>query len=132
MGSKPSPWPPWLLTAFSFFVGLLAGLSACPLLFAPAASCVPVAEAPSSSLVHTSNHPSELSRPAAPKGWTYYSVYRGLPSDPQLTQKLPSQAGQDAEVLALFNSKSGGYFVDLAANDAYHWSNTLHLEQQLG
>ena len=40
-----------------------------------------------------------------------------------------SQARQDEIVVALFGGKTGGYYVDLAANDATHWSNTYALEQ---
>jgi len=74
----------------------------------------------------------QFSRPLAPKGWSFYAVWAGHPSDPLLKETLTSQCGQDSTVQALYNNKRGGYFVDLAANDAIHWSNTLHLEQQLG
>lgn len=40
-----------------------------------------------------------------------------------------SQVGQDELVLSLLKRKRNGYFVDLAANDAIHWSNTHALEQ---
>ncbi|KAL7556850.1 hypothetical protein ACA910_016322 [Epithemia clementina (nom. ined.)] len=41
-----------------------------------------------------------------------------------------SQARQDEIVVALLGGKRKGYFVDLAANDATHWSNTFALEQE--
>ena len=43
-----------------------------------------------------------------------------------------SQAGQDSIVAALFGGKRGGYFVDLAANDAVKISNSIHLERAFG
>jgi hypothetical protein len=39
---------------------------------------------------------------------------------------------QDEIVLALFRGKRGGYFVDLAANDAVALSNTFALETDYG
>ena len=57
---------------------------------------------------------------------------------PRLTQEeLPqnawhSQVQQDALVAYLLNCKRGGFFVDLAANDAVEISNTFSLEQLLG
>lgn len=42
-----------------------------------------------------------------------------------------SQARQDEIVAALLRHKKSGYFVDLAANDATHWSNTYALERSL-
>ena len=43
--------------------------------------------------------------------------------------KWLSQAKQDMMVLTLFGDKSGGYFVDLAANDFRIYSNTYNMEQ---
>ena len=38
-----------------------------------------------------------------------------------------SQIGQDRCVAALFQDRRGGYYIDLAANDAISLSNTYHL-----
>lgn len=43
-----------------------------------------------------------------------------------------SQNNQDWFVSTLLSCKWGGYFVDLAANDAVHFSNTLMLERDYG
>ena len=43
-----------------------------------------------------------------------------------------SQIEQDKVVLALFGNQSGGYFIDLAANDPMHFSNSYSLEQWFG
>ena len=43
-----------------------------------------------------------------------------------------SQAGQDRLVLKLLQGKTSGFFVDLAANDALHLSNTRALERDFG
>lgn len=42
-----------------------------------------------------------------------------------------SQAGQDAEAYRIFR-KTGGFFVDIGANDGLYLSNTLWLERQHG
>ena len=43
---------------------------------------------------------------------------------PHISSSWYSQARQDEIVAALLGGKRNGYFVDLAANDASHWSNT--------
>ena len=55
-------------------------------------------------------------------------AFRGPP--PQAHQEWFGQAGQDKLVMDLFRGKRGGYFVDLAANDARTFSNTFALEQR--
>ena len=45
------------------------------------------------------------------------------------TKRYPSQFGQDRKVIDLFDGKSNGYFIDLAANDAHALSNTYALEK---
>jgi len=47
-------------------------------------------------------------------------------------EKWFSQAAQDQVVSALLKEKRGGYFVDLAANDAIHLSNSYALERSFG
>lgn len=42
-----------------------------------------------------------------------------------------SQIGQDRCVAALFQDRRGGYYIDLAANDAISLSNTYHLDRNL-
>lgn len=68
-------------------------------------------------------------------GWATPVVYVG--SDANNQQKTPgfdarwtSQAGQDRTLFRLFGGKRGGYFIDLAANDAVALSNTFTLEQE--
>jgi len=46
--------------------------------------------------------------------------------------QMHSQVGQDWLVASLLGCKHGGYFVDLAANDAEILSNTLMLERDFG
>jgi Methyltransferase FkbM domain len=66
------------------------------------------------------------------KGWQTLNVYYGstdlkeksLPPE----QRFFSQARQDECVLSLLNNRIGGYFVDLASNDATILSNTYSLE----
>jgi hypothetical protein len=75
-------------------------------------------------------------------GWTTIQVYTG----PKQASVLPlsessgsehdtsqpqfyAQARQDELVIALLRNRTGGYFVDLAANDATLLSNTAALEQ---
>lgn len=66
-------------------------------------------------------------------GWHTIDVFYG---DKDLlaideNQRWFSQVKQDEIVATLFESKIGGYFVDLAANHAVTLSNTLGLERQL-
>ena len=53
-------------------------------------------------------------------------------SGPPMAGTWHSQYGQDREVAALLGCKRRGYFVDLAANDPVHFSNTLALERDFG
>lgn len=48
------------------------------------------------------------------------------------TSPPPSQVGQDLAVFSYLGNKTGGFFVDLAANHYYTLSNTFFLEQHLG
>lgn len=69
-------------------------------------------------------------------GWHQIDVFFGesshletlIPSDKEWT----SQVDQDRTVFRLLNNKTGGYFVDLAANDATDLSNTYTLESRYG
>jgi len=66
-------------------------------------------------------------------GWHTIQVFYGKKS--LLKFKRPnqqwfSQSNQDEIVASLFQNKTNGYFVDLAANDAVYLSNTLALERQ--
>ena len=75
-------------------------------------------------------------------GWSSIHVFYGnaslLPESSDITRfKFDhttwfSQVRQDEVVATLFNSKKNGYFVDLAANDAVHISNTYALETNFG
>jgi hypothetical protein len=62
------------------------------------------------------------------KGWHTIHVFYGS-SPERSSPEWHSQVGQDELVASLF--PHGKYFVDLAANDAIHWSNTYALEQKL-
>ena len=64
------------------------------------------------------------------RGWATPAVYVGDMRDVGMDSKWTSQLGQDRTVFHLFKGKTGGFFVDLAANDAVILSNTLTLEQQ--
>ena len=65
-------------------------------------------------------------------GWAMVAVYVGNKTEPTLNARWTSQVGQDRTIVNLFKGKRGGFFVDLAANDAVRLSNTLTLEQQYG
>ena len=65
-------------------------------------------------------------------GWDSVDVFYGSTAtfERTLPQDLEwfSQAGQDEVVMSLLRYKEGGYFIDLAANDATLLSNTYVLE----
>jgi hypothetical protein len=64
-------------------------------------------------------------------GWKTIDVFYGktqLPED-NPNQRWYSQVGQDEIVMALLNNKQGGYFIELAANDALTLSNSYSLER---
>jgi hypothetical protein len=65
-------------------------------------------------------------------GWNQIDIFVGqVPDDAEILsveKRMFSQARQDEIVLALFNYKRDGYYVDLAANDAQYMSNTYGLE----
>jgi hypothetical protein len=65
-------------------------------------------------------------------GWVFPAVYVGQIPEPALDTLWTSQVGQDKTISLLFNYKTSGFFVDLAANDAVFLSNTLTLEQHYG
>lgn len=62
------------------------------------------------------------------KGWKTISVFVGDSTYGSPT-RWNSQVKQDETVAAIFNHKTNGYFVDLAANDAVNMSNTWSLER---
>ena len=64
-------------------------------------------------------------------GWKSIQVFTGLVDDwGTRNQTWFSQAKQDQLVAALFRGKRNGFFVDLAANDAEVYSNTVALERE--
>lgn len=69
--------------------------------------------------------------PSADNGeWAWRALYLGNASLPiALNNRWTSQVGQDRTIVDLFDKKKGGFFLDLAANDASFLSNTLTLEQ---
>lgn len=64
--------------------------------------------------------------------WKMVALYRGNATDGLSRKKWTSQKAQDKTIFHLFGNKTGGYFVDLASNDAFKLSNTWTLEQQQG
>ena len=65
--------------------------------------------------------------------WVWTARFRGNATRPShLGAAWPAQVGQDRTVSEIFDGKRGGFFVDLAANDASYLSNTLMLEQAFG
>ena len=66
-------------------------------------------------------------------GWKSIQVFYGqkdfLIRDIPSNQTWYSQGSQDELIMALFQGKRNGYFIDLAANDAVMLSNTLALER---
>jgi hypothetical protein len=67
-------------------------------------------------------------------GWKVVGYYRGISEAfwKKYEQLWSSQVGQDKTIVRIFHGKRGGYFVDLAANDAVFLSNSLALEQHYG
>jgi hypothetical protein len=67
-------------------------------------------------------------------GWVNLQVFAGRADllHKRARAKWHSQVKQDEIIAALLKDKREGYFVDLAAHDAVHFSNTLALEKQLG
>lgn len=67
------------------------------------------------------------------KGWKEITFWIGdvadEPTNSNLLQSF-SQVGQDEFVLEILRNKRNGYFVDLAANNASHMSNTVMLERR--
>lgn len=76
----------------------------------------------------------------AQNGWRSIEVFYGKLQDPRPpsesatsnTNRWFSQSEQDQIVSRLLKQKRHGYFVDLAANDARKWSNSLALERDFG
>lgn len=77
---------------------------------------------------------SELRTALRTHGWALAAVYIGTPGivpvHPALAARWTSQVGQDRTITKIFQNKKGGFFIDLAANDAVEFSNTLTLEQE--
>lgn len=68
------------------------------------------------------------------KGWSTAVFFVG---NSTLTEKTDiveynSQVGQDRLILEILGNKSGGYYVDLASNEAKYISNTFTLETYFG
>eukprot|EP00961_Rhodomonas_salina_P203429 2744974-Rhodomonas_salina.1 len=65
------------------------------------------------------------------QGWKVVGYFHGQ-SWPNISARWTSQARQDRTIVDVFGGKRGGFFVDLAANDAVQISNTVTLEQEYG
>ena len=61
-------------------------------------------------------------------GWHQIDVFYGNTSHLQAKDGWSSQIKQDETVWQLLHNLDGGYFIDLAANDAANISNTYALE----
>jgi hypothetical protein len=61
-------------------------------------------------------------------GWKTIHVFVGDDKHFEVDKNAGSQVGQDRLVAAMLGNQTGGYFVDLAANDATFLSNSLRLE----
>lgn len=99
----------------------------------------------SSSSTTTSTNPMDTARATTARhtagdndnGWQTLHVYYGSTDQKEKTllpsgRRFFSQARQDECVLSLLRNRTGGYFVDLAANDATILSNTYALERHYG
>lgn len=77
---------------------------------------------------------STLRQALRANGWALAAVYVGTPGvikpNSALNARWTSQWGQDRTVARIFENKSKGFFIDLAAHDAVALSNTLTLEQE--
>lgn len=70
------------------------------------------------------------------KGWSSIEVFYGTDQHLEIPARYQnvtwySQVTQDRVISSLLHNKKNGYFVDLAANDAVHLSNTYGLERNL-
>ena len=67
-------------------------------------------------------------------GWKTLYVYYGKKDHlVELSEnEVFSQAKQDEYILSMLSNKKGGFFVDLAANDATFLSNSYKLERDHG
>lgn len=79
-------------------------------------------------------HVQRLQQQLRDKGWQLIAHWVGEHQHTEFvsditTRVWTSQSGQDRLVVHLMKGKKGGYFVDLAANDAADLSNTLTLEK---
>jgi Methyltransferase FkbM domain len=81
---------------------------------------------------------SRMQRNSVSDGWHSIEVFYG-DRDRLETYMIPdgeattfAQANQDYVILALLRNKTGGYFIDLASNDATILSNTYRLERYHG
>lgn len=73
--------------------------------------------------------PSQLAPPST--SWFWTGVYIGNSTKFDfLSKRWTSQAGQDRTIVDIFDGKRGGFFLDLASNDPWHFSNTLTLDQE--
>jgi FkbM family methyltransferase len=80
--------------------------------------------------VHEMNEPKvHLVGGGSPSEWKEIKVFAGPEVILGRKGQLHSQVAQDWIVASLLGCRSGGFFVDLAANDAMGLSNTLMLER---
>lgn len=82
------------------------------------------------NLVSTNIH--DLHNQLQPIGWALAAIWIGNLTDLSFNSRWTSQVGQDKTIVKLFHEMRNGFFIDLAANDAVEFSNTLTLEQEFG
>lgn len=89
---------------------------------------------PPRAYVNVKDLPSVVPPPESSSGWQTVNVFYGSVVEPPSDQRIKyySQVRQDEAVLSLLRNKTGGYFVDLAANNATDLSNTYALEREFG
>lgn len=115
----------WLLILLGFILGHFHGrwYTFCSELFRSEQTTTGASTSSSSSIQKEGNDHDD-------DGWTTIQIFRGVNASHQMRNKRwHSQARQDELVVALLRNKTNGYFVDLAANDAVHLSNTYSLER---
>jgi hypothetical protein len=97
-------------------------------------SLQPPLSASSSSSTTTTTTTTTSVHAQQKEGWATIDVFYGTRDHLRLPSNRTwySQGRQDELVAGLLRHKRQGYFIDLAANDAAKWSNTLALERQLG
>lgn len=111
-----------------FTIGLVLGLTHTSMMLST--PCVNVPADNAASFERAAHDRGNRVARVSSNAWRHVDVYIGDPSYLERPDEQSySQDGQDILVRDLFCNKPRGYFVDLAANDATHLSNTYALER---